>query len=174
MKRLIVDMDDVMADATGRFIDFYEKEFGTSFPRERLNNKEEMEGYPPEHLHIINNYIYQKGFFRGMPVKESCQDIVRKLNSKYELFIVSAAIPYPNSLNEKLEWLAEHFPFIHDGQVVFCGSKRIVHGDYMLDDMVYNLEAFNGEKFLFTAPHNLQYNHFTRLNDWKEVGARFL
>ena len=43
MKRLIIDMDDVMADATGQFINFYEKEYGSRMSRETLNFKEELE-----------------------------------------------------------------------------------------------------------------------------------
>jgi 5'(3')-deoxyribonucleotidase len=174
MKRLIIDMDDVMADATGQFIDYYEKEFGLRISRDQLNFKEEMEGFPAHHQEVIYNFTFRKNFFRSMAVKEACQETVRKLNDQYELFIVSSAMEFPNSLNEKLEWLGEHFPFLHWKQFVFCGSKAVVHGDYMVDDMIHNLERFNGEKFIFTAPHNLQYDHFTRLNDWKEVGEKFL
>lgn len=174
MKRLIIDMDDVMADATGQFIRFYEKEFGSPITREQLNFKEEMEGFPAHHQKIVYRFIFQKDFFRTMEVKENAQEIVRKLNEKYELFIVSSAMEFPNSLNEKLDWLTEHFPFLHWKQFVFCGSKAVVYGDYMVDDMIHNLERFNGEKFIFTAPHNLQHNHFSRLNNWKEVGERFL
>jgi 5'(3')-deoxyribonucleotidase len=174
MKRLIIDMDDVMADATGQFINYYEKEFGMRLPREQLNHKEELEGFPAHHRDALSGFIFRKNFFRTMEVKESCQDVLRKLNEKYDVFIVSSAMEYPNSLNEKLEWLGEHFPFLHWKQIVFCGSKSIVHGDYMVDDMIHNLERFNGEKFIFTAPHNMQYSHFERLNDWREVGGRFL
>jgi 5'(3')-deoxyribonucleotidase len=81
---------------------------------------------------------------------------------------------FPQSLSEKQEWLQEHCPFLHWKQIVFCGSKAVVHGDYMIDDMIYNLETFNGEKFIYTAPHNMQYNHYQRLNDWKEVAKQFL
>ena len=44
----------------------------------------------------------------------------------------------------------------------------------MIDDLIHNLERFNGEKFIFTAPHNLHLNHFKRLNSWNEVGEIFL
>jgi 5'(3')-deoxyribonucleotidase len=44
----------------------------------------------------------------------------------------------------------------------------------MIDDLVHNLEPFKGEKFIFTAPHNIHLNHYQRLNNWKEVGGRFL
>jgi 5'-nucleotidase len=173
-KRLIIDMDDVMADATGQFITTYEKEYGVRIPREQLNFQEEMRGFPAQHHEEIYKFTFRKDFFRTMEVHVSAQEVVRELNEKYNLFIVSSAMEFPNSLNEKLEWLAEHFPFLHWKQFVFCGNKAVVHGDYMIDDMVYNLETFNGEKFLFTAPHNMQYNHLNRLNDWKEVGERFL
>jgi len=174
MKRLIIDMDDVMADATGQFVNFYEREFGPGLLREKLNFKEELEGFPEHHREAVYQYTSLKNFFRTMEVKEDSQEVMKKLNGKYELFIVSAATEFPNSLNEKLEWLGEHFPFLHWKQIVFCGSKAVVHGDYMVDDMAYNLEQFNGGKFIFTAPHNLHHRQFERLNDWKEIGERFL
>jgi 5'-nucleotidase len=105
---------------------------------------------------------------------EQSQEILEKLNRKYEVFIVSAAMQFPQSLPEKLEWLNEHFDFFTWKQIVFCGSKTVVHGDFMIDDLPHNLEKFNGEKFIFTAPHNKHYNHFNRLNNWREVGERFL
>jgi 5'(3')-deoxyribonucleotidase len=105
---------------------------------------------------------------------EGSQEIVERLNKKYELFIVSAAMEFPQSLSEKLKWLKEHFDFLHWKQIVFCGSKVVVHGDYMIDDLPYNLATFNGEKFIFSAPHNLHIDTYQRLNNWKEVGERFL
>lgn len=173
MKRLIVDMDDVLADATGQFINFYEKEFGVRVPREVLNRKDELEGFP-DNLDIVNNFVFRKDFFRTMAVNENSQEVMKKLNEKYEVFIVSSAMEFPNSLAEKFEWLNEHFPFLHWKQFVFCGKKSVVHGDYMIDDLPHNLEAFGGERVLYSAPHNLQFNHFKRVNDWKEVGTLFL
>lgn len=173
MKRLIIDMDDVMADATGQFITWYEKEFGVRIERAILNGKGEGEGFPDNHA-AIAQFPYRENFFRTMAVNENCQEVMEQLVRKYEVFIVSAAMEFPQSLPEKLSWLREHFPFLHWKQIVFCGSKSVVRGDYMIDDLVYNLEDFNGEKFIFTAPHNMHLNHFNRLNNWKEIADRFL
>jgi 5'(3')-deoxyribonucleotidase len=173
MERLIIDMDDVMADATGQFIDYYEKEFGLRIDRAILNGKGEGEGFPANHDKIAE-FPYRDNFFRTMSVNEHCQEIMEKLNKKYQVFVVSAAMEFPRSLAEKLEWIQEHFTFLSWRQIVFCGSKTVVHGDYMIDDLVHNLEHFNGEKFIFSAPHNVHLNHFKRLNNWKEVGERFL
>lgn len=166
-------MDDVMADATGQFINYYEKEFGVKIDRAVLNGKEEGEGFP-DNRERIAQYPYLDNFFRTMAVHENCQKVMAELNKKYEVFIVSAAMEFPQSLPEKLLWLKEHFPFLTWKQFVFCGSKTVVHGDYMIDDLVRNLEHFKGEKFIFTAPHNTHLNHFQRLNNWEEVGHRFL
>ena len=166
-------MDDVLADATGQFINFYEKEFGIRVTRDSLHYKEELRGFPG-HYDKLYGFTFQKDFFRTMAVNADSQEVVKKLNLQYEVFIVSSAMEFPNSLTEKLEWLGEHFPFLHWKQFVFCGSKAIVYGDYMIDDLPHNLEKFNGEKLLFTAPHNMQHKHFKRVNDWKEVGGLLL
>jgi len=168
MKRLIIDMDDVLADATGQFINYYEKEFGVRVARESLNFKEEMERFPDHHQEVYQ-FTFRKNFFRTMAVNQNSQEVVKKLNAKYDLFIVSSAMEFPNSLTEKLEWLNEHFSFLRWKQFVFCGSKAVVYGDYMIDDLPHNLEKFNGEKLLFTAPHNMQHNHLKRVNNWREV-----
>lgn len=173
MKRLIVDMDDVMADATGQFIKYYENEFGVRVERSILNGKGEGEGFP-DHHRIIAQFPYRENFFRTMAVNENCQEVMERLNRKYEVFIVSAAMEFPLSLSEKFHWIAEHFPFLTWKQLVFCGNKAVVHGDFMIDDLVHNLERFNGEKFIFTAPHNMHLNHFPRLDNWSEVAARLL
>ncbi len=166
-------MDDVIADATGQFIDYYEKEFGVRVERAILDGKDEGEGFPDNHT-ILRQFPFRKGFFRTMRPNENCQEVLRDLNARYELFIVSAAMEFPQSLSEKLEWLNEHLPFLSWHQFVFCGSKRIVHGDYMIDDLPHNLEHFKGERLIYTAPHNTRVNGFDRVNNWREIRDRFL
>lgn len=173
MKRLIVDMDDVIADATGQFINFYEREFGILVTRDSLNHKDEGKGFPANH-DVISQFPFRKDFFSTMVPNDNSQDVLEKLNKKYELFIVSAAMEFPQSLPEKLEWLKLHFPFLTWKQFVFCGSKSVVRGDFMIDDLPHNLEHFPGEQFIYTAPHNMHINTYNRLNNWLEVRDRFL
>ena len=173
MKRLIIDMDDVIADATGQFINYYEKEFGIRVLRDSLNNQDEGHGFPGHH-DIIQQFPFRERFFLTMSPNEGSQDVLKELNKKYDLFIVSAAMEFPQSLSEKLAWLKDHFTFLNWKQIVFCGSKTVVHGDYMIDDLGYNLEGFNGEKYIYSAPHNLHINKYNRLNNWKEIGDKFL
>ena len=116
-------------------------------------------------------YVNAKGFFRNAPVMEGSVEALKELNKKYLLFIVSAAMEFPNSLTEKHAWLNEHFPFITWQQIVFCGSKTIVQGDIMIDDHYKNLDNFKGQTILFTQPHNEGHDDkgHTRVHKWNDI-----
>lgn len=168
-KRLLIDMDHVMADITSQYIKWYKDATGTEMERSDLLGKPEDIAFPQPQL--IRSFLHMPGFFRSAPVMTGSQEVIEELNELYELFVVSAAMEFPQSLFEKYEWLVEHFPFIHWQQIVFCGSKKTISGDFMIDDHFRNLDSFNGEKILFTATHNIniQRNGYTRVNNWAEV-----
>ena len=117
---------------------------------------------------------YRRLCLRDLPVMKDAVDVIRELNKKYEVFIVSAATEFPNSLKDKLEWLLEHFPFLTWKQLVLCGDKRVIQGDFMIDDHVKNLVTFKGKPYIFTTPHNLDVTEYDRLNNWEEAAKVFL
>lgn len=172
MARIIIDMDDVMADAVGHLVNYYYKATGELISSEAMNGKHVQECCSKPEL--IREFLYTPGFFRTIPLMEHSQQVVAALNTHHEVFIVSAAMEFPQSLIEKYEWLAEHFPFLSWRQIAFCGSKAMVNGDYMIDDHLKNLDYFNGEKLLFTSPHNTLIDKYTRVNSWKEVADLLL
>jgi 5'(3')-deoxyribonucleotidase len=102
------------------------------------------------------------------------QQVLAEMNKKYEVFIVSSALEFPQSLPEKYAWLQEHFPFIGWQQIVFCGSKVVIKGDFMIDDYPKNLDYFTGEKLLYTAPHNQLLEGYRRVDNWQELATVFL
>jgi 5'(3')-deoxyribonucleotidase len=166
-------MDDVLADAASRFIEYADIRFGRKIRPVDLHNRTwaDVAGTTPE---VIRSWLFEESFFRGMKVIPDSQEVVARLCEKYEVFIVSAATEFPNSLKEKLEWLNEHFPFISWTHTVFCGHKYMIQADYLIDDHEKNLIRFPGKPVLFTAHHNLHLNHYTRVNNWREVAEMFL
>ena len=171
MQRLAVDMDGVLADVYEQFFRYDEKDFGKRRPLEEVNGVEERKAFP-----FINQYVFTKGFFRTAPVVKDSVEILIELNKSYDVFIVSAALEFPQSLPEKLEWLNKYFPFIQWQQIVFCGSKTIVDADIMIDDHFRNLDQFDGTTILFSQPHNLRKNagRHKRVNSWKEIAELLL
>lgn len=50
----------------------------------------------------------------------------------------------------------------------------MLDGDLLIDDRTYNLRDFDGETLLFSSPHNLHENGFTRVENWIEVAEKLL
>ncbi len=172
MQRIIIDMDHVMADITSHYLNWYKQHTGVSIDPETLIGKNEVAAFPDSEL--VRSFLYMPGFFRTPPVMPGSQEVIARLNEKYDVYIVSAAMEFPQSLAEKYEWLQEHFPFITWQQIAFTGSKKLIKGDYMIDDHLKNLDFFEGEKLLFTSAHNALVTGYTRVNDWQEVADLLL
>ncbi len=170
-QRLLVDMDGVLADIYAQLIELEYQDLGIRQSYEKLNGTSEAD--------VFKNaltYIHSDGFFRNLPVMEGSVDVMRQLNEKYELFIVSAAMEFPKSLSDKYYWLEEHFPFLHWKQIVMCGSKTVVKGDIMIDDHFKNLDYFDGKTILFAQPHNSAGNikNHTRVDSWSDIAKILL
>lgn len=171
---LFVDMDEVVADTYGAHIEIYNKDFGECLCLEDCMGREVWHMVPEERQLSVRNHARNRGFFRElMPISDS-QEVMKKLNEKYDLYIASAAMQFPNSLEEKSEWLDEHFPFIPWQKRILCGDKHILRGDILIDDRSYNLKDFEGRTLLFTSPHNIHTNGFERVNDWLEIAEKLL
>jgi 5'(3')-deoxyribonucleotidase len=172
MERIAVDMDGVISDTVEQFISWEARETGKRKTIEEIMGRPEREAFPN-----ILKYVYAVDFFRTARVVPDSQEVLRALYDKYEVFIVSAATEFPQSLTEKQAWLNEHFPFIPWQRMVFCGSKQIVQADIMIDDHFKNLDFFTGSKsILYTQPHNAYADNgrHTRVNNWREIAHLLL
>jgi 5'-nucleotidase len=174
MQRVIVDMDEVIADPMNDMIDWYRKEYKMDVDYQKMLVGSWLKGFPDAHQGLVLERLLSPGFFRHLPVIADSVDVLKKMNERYEVFIVSAATEFPNSLKDKMDWLGEHFPFFSWKQIALCGDKRLVQGDFMIDDHLKNLEHFKGKQYLFTAAHNLQVTGYDRINNWQEAAAIFL
>lgn len=165
-KTIAVDMDGVIADTVFQFINWFERDHGIKIGKDAFYGRPEIEVLPAG---VMEKMVLSPGFFRTVPVMENAQEALLELFKNFELFIVSAAMQFPQSLSEKQEWLGEHFPFISWRNIVFCGDKTVIRTDYMIDDHVRNLDGFEGKTLIFTAGHNVGIDGHTRVNNWKEV-----
>lgn len=171
--KIAIDMDEVLADPIHKFIELYHRDYGIPLDL-KLAAGNEIYHHVPEHL---NNkwfeYINEKGFFRNLPVIEGSVEAVKKLHEQHEVYIVSAAMEFRNSLEDKLDWLNEHFPFISWRNIIFCGDK-IVNVDVMIDDRIKNFIDFKGRPLLFSSPHNLLITGYERVDNWQQVLDKLL
>jgi 5'-nucleotidase len=173
-QRIAIDMDDVMTATGKKILEVYNDKIGTNFTKNDFLNKNFYEVFDQSNYSIIRDAIFQVGFFRELEVMPDAVEVVKALHDKYDVFVVSAAMEFPNSLIEKHDWLAEHFPFIHWKNMVLCGDKSIISADIMIDDHEKNLRTFKGKTLMFDAIHNQKVTEFQRVMSWKEVAEILL
>ena len=166
MKRILVDMDGVLADVYSRFFELNELQTGHRLSVSDVAGKLEAEAFPDQ-----LKWVTTPGFFRTVPVMAGSIEGLRKLNTIFEVVVVSLATEFPQSLTDKQLWVHNHFPFIHWQQLVFCGNKNLLQADIMIDDHLKNLDQFRGETLMFSQPHNILLNdtRHRRVNSWAEI-----
>jgi 5'(3')-deoxyribonucleotidase len=62
------------------------------------------------------------------------------------------------------------WPFINCLQIVLCGDKSEIRAEYMIDDNIYHLRGFEGDKIRFDSPRNRKVPDLVhRVHNWAEV-----
>jgi len=171
-QRIAIDMDEVMADALTEQLLRYNTIFGTGITAAELSGRHLEQCIPAAHLDAAEA-MFDASFFEDLAVLPDCQEVVRELAERYDVFIASAAMDVPRSFDAKYRWLRRHFPFIPPSNIVFCGDKTIVDADYLIDDRPRHFAKFKGQALLFSAPHNAGETGYTRVASWKEVREHF-
>lgn len=172
MKRIAIDMDEVMADFNPKHLRLFNQEYNENITLDDLMGTNLIQLRP--HLKdAIRAYLYDPAFFRDLDVMKDSQEVIRWLSERYEVYITTAAMEFPTSFSAKYEWLKEHFGFLSEMNFVFCGDKSIIRADYLIDDNVRHFQRFAGQGILFTAPHNCHETGYVRVNNWLEVKEYF-
>lgn len=173
MKRIAVDMDEVLADALGKLIRLYNAEFSENLTVDDMWGHWMVNILPVERQDRLMAYLQEKDFFEDLDVMPDSQRVLERLSGRYEIFVATAAMEFPNSFGPKFRWLERHFPFLSPTRFVFCGDKSILHADYLIDDMPRHFQRFAGQGVLFTAAHNANVVAKVRVNNWLEVEELF-
>jgi 5'(3')-deoxyribonucleotidase len=174
MKRIAVDMDEVLADTLAEHIALYNRDHNEAITKGDLEGKWLYQVVSVDRQERLEGYLRSEDFFEDLPVIPDSQRVLEALNLQYEVFIATAAMEFPNSFGPKYRWLRRHFSFLDPRHFVFCGDKGILNADYLIDDQPLQFRRFKGEGILFTAPHNLGVSGYRRVDDWQQVARLFL
>ena len=173
MKRIAVDMDEVLADALGELIRRYNREFSEHLTVESMWGQWMVNVLPPSRQDRLMAYLQEEDFFEDLDVIPDSQRVLERLSRQNEVFIATAAMEFPKSFGPKYRWLQRHFPFLSPSRYVFCGDKSILHADYLIDDMPRHFDRFQGQGLLFTAAHNARVQGQVRMNNWLQIEKLF-
>ena len=167
--RIAIDMDDVLADTHAKFVQLYVAGETPRYTPTELGDQSLQELFAEHEFSTLMQRVHEPGFFADIPVKAGAQEAVTQLSERYDIFVATAAMEFPNSLREKYDWLGEYFPMIPWKHYIFMGDKSVLNTAYLIDDMPRNLRTFQGKGLLFTALHNRYETDYQRVNSWQEV-----
>lgn len=167
-------MDETIADAVTEHLLRYNRDHGTCVSKADLAGKSFYDVVAPAHRQKAASYLHSADFFADLPVIHDSQRVIALLARRYEIFIATAAMEFPNSFQSKYNWLQRHFPFLDARRFVFCGDKSILRADYLIDDQPLHFRHFIGEGILFSAPHNQGVQGYRQVDSWKDVENLFL
>jgi 5'(3')-deoxyribonucleotidase len=124
-KRLYFDMDGVIVD------------FASALELQSEETLKEYEG----------RYDEIPGLFGQMKPMPGALEAVRKLNEKYDCYILSTA-PWnnPSAWSDKVIWITRHLDDVFHKKVVITHCKHLCKGDILIDDRdKHGVTEFEGE-----------------------------
>jgi 5'(3')-deoxyribonucleotidase len=92
MERIIIDMDEVIADPMGAMVSWYEDQYKLKVDYANIKNGSWVRGFPTQHHELVLERLHGPGFFRDLPVMDDAVDVLKEMNQRYEIFIVSKFI----------------------------------------------------------------------------------
>jgi len=111
MKRVYVDMDDVLCD------------FNKAAHREMLENPAQR--FPQS----------KWGFFLKIEEITDAVESFKILQKKYDVWILTRpSFKNVNSFSEKAQWVWDHLGYDVLEKTIMCGDKSLLKGDYLIDD----------------------------------------
>ncbi len=94
--RILVDMDDVIADATERFLEWYDRDYGVRYTKEDLRGTHLHLIVPEEHRKTVRGYPHHEDFFKDLPVIKNSTEVVEQLHNRFEVYIASIFYKSPS------------------------------------------------------------------------------
>lgn len=177
-KTVLIDMDGVICDYTGRILDLATKRF--NLPRYAAKHVGEFyteRVFPKNYQKLVDELSLEKGFFLKLKPLPFAKKAVEQLlaDTRFSVWICSApkkTSPYCHS--EKFLWLRNHFGQGVAERLILTRDKTLVRGDYLIDDKP-TIEGENPtpswKHVIFDQPYNRTVMGAKRLTwpTWKSV-----
>lgn len=191
MRKIAVDVDDVISPFFQAFIDFHNKNYGTSIVGGDVDYRGEYSNYwggalnklvgipESEGMKRLFSYLSSDRHIRGQEITDDAKNALLTLKDRFELEIVTAR-HYDDAT---VEWLNSAVPdtfkgvhFIANRDTTKADVCLSIGADYLIDDSVdhCNLAAEAGIKVLLFGSygwnsHQELHEGVTRVEDWHEV-----
>ena len=179
MKKLLIDLDDVLA--IDGYLNMLNAYFKTGY------KYQDIKGYYVEELLTKEQLKEYRKFFKNNNVYDyaraevNSKYVLMKLMTMYDIYVCSKYYSdldntiVPELLPRKCEFVIKNYPFLDRKNFIFTNDKSMIEADAKIDDSIDNLTG-SGVKLLYTAYHNrnitkeeLDELGIKRVNNWLQI-----
>lgn len=145
MKKILLDVDGVLANFVGKYLHEVNSRLNTTYTHQDVNNFSIEKSLDIAHIkHEIQAEICKPGWCYSLELLPNAQESVKELKQLGRLVILTSNMTTPNWTFERTNWLKDHFD-ISRLELIFAKSKYLIHGDYLIDDSTENCEKYSEE-----------------------------
>lgn len=175
--RILVDMDDVIADFNKEILTRWKKKYPNEihFEPEEITTFYIKEMFPKDLQPKLEEIYYAKGFIKKLPQIEGALEALVEMEKLVdEVFICTSPLTnYKNCVLEKYEWVEKNLGKDWTKRIILTKDKTVIWGNILIDDKpeITGVEMPVWEHVLYTKPYNKHVNTKRRLTwkNWKEV-----
>lgn len=167
MSKILIDIDGVVADFKGAFLD--ELQLKDSNPE----SWDFLESLKPKDKKEAEALMNDLEFWGGLPLIDGAKKAVKRLKAiGHEVVWVTS--PWPSCIGwetARRSWIKDNFG---DDDVIVTSSKHHIDGDFFIDDKPENVEVWKKahpykKAFIYDQTYNRHYHGAPRF-DWSKVG----
>ena len=175
MKRVLLDVDGVLAGFASAYLDVIREVTGRTYGLNEITAFDigASLGLTKDEASACKRWLgASRGWCEAIPVLDGAQAGVAALQSIADVYIVTS--PWNSCAtwtHEREAWLKRHFDIPHS-RVVHTSAKWLCRGDLIVDDKASAVEQWQAEHptgrgVLWSTPHNqLEGWAGERTNDW--------
>lgn len=173
MKRILVDVDAVVADLMPVWLGLYNKDYSDTLETRDILKWGIHEIVKPECGTAIFDYLVYPTLYDDVKPIDGAISSIRWLRQhSYDVRFVTSGV-----FESKIRWLGNHGlligeNFLYSPDVVVAHDKSIIKADIMIDDNPKNCDSFQGKSILFAQPWNKEYHGHSysfRADGWIDV-----
>lgn len=179
-KRLLCDVDGVIADFSGFYLKLVERVCGCVYAREQVTqwSMKDSLGLPDWVEEDVNRLIHEPGSGRTIEAFPGAVEAVRALSAAYDLYFVTSPFSSaPTWVHDREQWLDDRFGRELARKVVHTDRKYLVAGDAIVDDKPSHVEEWSaahptGVAVLWSTPANASFPDPTtwfRTCSWRKL-----
>lgn len=148
VSRVLVDCDGVLAQFLDHVLIELNDILSTSHVIDDITQWEMYDALnvPEAVRRQVDDIVMQPGFCACLPSIAGAREGLDALrDAGHKVYCLTTPFKGSHWMPERVHWLRKHMGF-NRKEVIFCHAKELVQGDFLIDDKVENLQAWEDEQ----------------------------